>query len=94
MSVEQDYHTALVIRQPFWEDLSPTVIKQRVEQILAAPNSATIVQALSPVEYLLLLMESPETCPVLLELAHPQQIRTVLDLDCWDKDTLRSARVL
>jgi hypothetical protein len=94
MSVEQDYHTALVIRYPFWEELSPTVIKERVEQILAAPNSATMVQALSPVEYLLLLKDSPETCAVLLELAHPQQIRTVLDLDCWDKDTLRSARVL
>jgi hypothetical protein len=94
MSVEQDYRTALAIRHPFWEELSPTVIKQRVEQILAAPNSAALVQALSPVEYLLLLKESPETCPVLLELAHPQQIRTVLDLDCWDKDTLRSARVL
>jgi hypothetical protein len=94
MSVEQEYYTALVIRHPFWADLSPTLIKQRVEQILAAPNSAALVQALSPVEYLLLLKDSPETCPVLLELARPQQIRTILDLDCWDKDTLQSARVL
>jgi hypothetical protein len=31
---------------------------------------------------------------VLLELAAPQQIRTVLDLDCWDKDALHSVRVL
>lgn len=94
MSVEQTYRTALVIRHPFWEDLSPTVIKQRIDQILAAPNSAAVVRTLSPVEYLLLLKESPETCPLLLELAQPQQIRTVLDLDCWDKDTLRGPRVL
>ena len=94
MPVEQDYRTALVIRHPFWAELSPTVIKQRIDQILGAPNSEVLVRDLSPVEYTLLLKESPETCPLLLELAHPQQIRTVLDLDCWDKDRLRSTRVL
>ena len=31
---------------------------------------------------------------LLLQLGHPEQIRTVLDLDCWHKDTLQSARVL
>jgi hypothetical protein len=94
MSVEPAYRTALLTRQPFWEELSPTVIKQRIDQILADPNSAAIVHTLSPVEFMLLLKEAPETCPLLLELAQPQQIRTVLDLDCWDKDTLQSPRVL
>jgi hypothetical protein len=70
------------------------VIKQRVEQILAAPDSAAVVQALSPVEFVLLLKEVPETRSVLLALAHPEQCRTVLDLDCWEKDTVRSARVV
>jgi len=31
---------------------------------------------------------------MLLQLGHPEQIRTVLDLDCWHKDTLQSPRVL
>ena len=94
MAIEEKYHQALVRRQPFWTRLSPTVIKQRVEQILMAPNSAAVVQALSPVEFVLLLKEAPETRSALLALAQPQQCRTVLDLDCWEKDTLRSARVV
>ena len=32
----QEYHRALVTRHPFWAELSPTAIKQRIEQILAA----------------------------------------------------------
>jgi hypothetical protein len=32
--------------------------------------------------------------PQLLQLGQPEQIRTVLDLDCWYKDTLQSPRVL
>ena len=94
MATEEKYRNALVYRQPFWEFLSPTVIKQRIEQMLTAPDSAAAVQALSPVEFALLLKEAPETRAVLLALAHPEQCRTVLDLDCWEKDTLRSARVV
>jgi hypothetical protein len=94
VSTEEKYHRTLALRHPFWESLSPTVIKQRIEQILTASNSEILVQALSPVEYILLLKEDAETRPVLLELAHPHQIRTVLDLDCWNKDTLQSTRVL
>jgi hypothetical protein len=94
MVTEEKYHKALLLRYPFWETLSPTTVKRRLEQILALPNSAVLIQALSPVEYTLLLKEAAEMRPVLLELAHPEQIRTVLDLDCWDKDTLRSTRVL
>jgi hypothetical protein len=94
MATAQEYRQALVVRRPFWEALSSTTIKQRLDQILAAPNGKALVQELSPVEYILLLKEASELRSLLLELAHPKQIRTVLDLDCWDKDTLRSVRVL
>jgi hypothetical protein len=94
MPVEPDYRQALLVRHPFWEELSPTVAKRRIEQLLAAPDSAALVQALPPVEYTVLLKEAPDMRPLLLALAHPEQVRTVLDLDCWDKDTLLSTRVL
>ena len=90
----QEYHRALITRHPFWTELSPTAIKQRIEQMLAASDSEALVQALSPVEYALLLKEAGDARPLLLALAHPNQIRTVLDLDCWVKDTLRSTQVL
>lgn len=94
MLTEHDYRRALVTRHPFWQALSPTVIKQRLEQLLAAPNSAQLIHALSPIEYTILLKEAPEMRPQLLQLAQPEQIRTVLDLDCWHKDTLQGQRVL
>ena len=89
-----DYREALLAPHPFWATLSPTTVKQRIEQLLAAPDSAALVQALSPVEYTVLLKAAPDLRPYLLQLGHPEQIRTVLDLDCWHKDTLQSLRVL
>ena len=89
-----DYREALLAPQPFWATLSPTTVKQRIEQLLAAPDSAALVQALSPVEYTVLLKAAPDMRAMLLQLGHPEQIRTVLDLDCWHKDTLQSPRVL
>jgi hypothetical protein len=94
MLTEQDFHNALVIRHPFWMTLSPSTIKQRIDQILSMPDSQAAVQALSAVEYTILLKTSPETRPVLLELAHAKQIRTVMDLDCWDKDNLKTLQVI
>ncbi len=94
MLTEQDYRQALVTRHPFWQALSPTVVKQRIEQLLTAPDAAALVQALSPVEYTILLKEAPEMRPQLLQLTQPEQVRTVLDLDCWNKDTLDSPRLL
>jgi hypothetical protein len=94
MLTEQDYRKALVMRHPFWQMLSPTVVKRRIDQLLAAPDSQELVQALSPIEYTILLKEAPDMRPQLLQLAQPEQIRTVLDLDCWDKDTLQGARLL
>jgi hypothetical protein len=89
-----DYREALLAPQPFWATLSPTTVKQRIEQLLAAPDSAALVQALSPVEYTVLLKAAPDMRAMLLQLGHPEQIRTVLDLDCWHKGTLQSPRVL
>lgn len=94
MPTEQEYHKALLTRNPFWISLSPTAVKRRIEQILNAPDAAAVVRELSPVEYTVLLKESPETRSQLLALATPQQVRTTLDLDCWHKDGLQSTRVL
>ena len=93
MLAEQHYRRALLV-QPFWAQLSPAEVKQRVQELLAAPDSAAAVQALPPVEYAVLLKEAPESRAALLAAAHPEQNRTVFDLDCWHKQDLRSTRVL
>jgi hypothetical protein len=89
-----DYRAVLLAPHPFWATLSPTTVKQRIEHLLTAPDSAALVQALAPVEYTVLLKAAPDMRALLLQLGQPEQIRTVLDLDCWHKDTLQSARVL
>lgn len=94
MLTERDFHNALVIRHPFWMTLSSGTIKQRINQILSMPDAQAAVQALAPVEYTILVKASPETRPALLELANANQIRTVLDLDCWDKDNLKTLQVI
>ena len=93
MLAEQHYRRAL-LAQPFWARLSPADVKQRVQELLAAPDSTAAVRALPPVEYAVLLKEAPESRAALLAAAHPEQNRTVLDLDCWHKQDLRSTRVL
>lgn len=94
MLTEQDYRKALVARHPFWQRLSPTMIKQHVDLLLSAANAADLVQALTPVELTMMLKEVPDLRPLLLQLAQPEQIRLVLDLDCWHKDGLQSVRIL
>src|SRR5215470_12244990 len=94
MTDHLDSRAVLLAPHPFWATLSPTTVKQRIEQLLAAPHSAALVQALSPIEYTVLLKAAPDMRALLLQLGHPEQIRTVLDLDCWHKDTLQSARIL
>jgi hypothetical protein len=94
MLTEQDYRKALIARHPFWQRLSPTVVKQHVDQLLSAANAADLVQTLSPVELTVMLKEVPDMRPLLLQLAQPEQVRLVLDLDCWHKDDLQSERIL
>ncbi len=94
MLTEQDYRKALVARHPFWQLLSPTAVRQHVDQLFSAANTADLVHALTPVELTIMLKEVPDMRPLLLQLAQPEQIRLVLDLDCWHKDTLQSDRLL
>ena len=94
MLTEQDYRKALIARHPLWQQLSPTVVRQHVDQLLSAANAADLVQSLSPVELTIMLKEVPDMRPLLLQLAQPEQVRLVLDLDCWLKDGLRSERIL
>ena len=89
-----DYRQALLAPHPCWATLSPTTVKQRIEQLLTAPDSAGLIQSLPPIEYAVLLKAAPDMRTVLLQLGSPEQIRTVLDLDCWHQDTLDSPRVL
>ena len=93
MLADQHYQHAL-LAQPFWARLSPIEVKQRIQDLLVDADSAAAVQALSPVEYTVLLKEAPESRAALLALADPEQNRAVLDLDCWHKQDLRSTRLL
>ena len=83
-----------LLAQPFWARLSAIEVKQRIQDLLAVPDAAAAVQALSLVEYTVLLKEAPESRAALLALADPEQNRAVLDLDCWRKQDLRSTRLL
>ena len=89
-----DYRQALLAPHPFWATLSPQTVKQRLDQLLSAPDSAALVQSLPPIEYAVLLKAASDMRQVLLQLGSPEQIGTVLDLDCWHQDTLQSPRVL
>lgn len=94
MLTEQDYRKALVSRHPFWQRLSPTAVKQHVDHLLSAANAADLVQALTPVELTVMLKEVADMRPILLQLAQLEQIRLVLDLDCWRKGDLQNERIL
>ena len=93
MLAKQYYRHAL-LAQPFWARLSPAEVKQRIQNLLTAPDSAAAVQALPPVEYAVLLKETPELRAALLAIAQKEQNRTVMDLDSRHKQNLRSTRVL
>lgn len=94
MTDGSSYRQALLAPHPFWATLSPLTVKQRIEQLLTASDSTALVQSLPPIEYAILLKAAPDMRTVLLQMGSPEQIRTVLDLDCWQQDTLRSPRVL
>ena len=42
MTDHPDYRAKLLAPHPFWATLSPTTVKQRIEQLLAAPDSAAL----------------------------------------------------
>ncbi|MCS6926081.1 MAG: DUF6178 family protein, partial [Candidatus Binatia bacterium] len=77
------------------EQLTRVDAKTRQELILSVPNSLALVRALSPEMLLYTLKEVGLVDSVeLLALASPQQVRDMLDLDCWRKDRLDDRRLM
>ena len=65
--------------------------KQRHELIMQARAPERLVSRLHPQDlYLTFSALAPESALELLSLATTEQITTLLDLDCWDGDTLSS----
>ena len=69
-------------------------VKDRQEFLLSAKNGVAIVRALSSETLLYTLKEIGLHDAVgLLALASPEQVRDMLDLDCWHKDRLDDGRL-
>ncbi len=69
--------------------------KGRQEFLLSAKNGLAIVRALSSETLLYTLKEIGLNDTVeLLAIASPEQVRDMLDLDCWRKDRLDDARLM
>jgi hypothetical protein len=68
--------------------------RTRQELILKSRNSVTLTRALSSEKLFYILKEVGLADAVdLLALASPEQVRDMIDLDCWRKDTLDERRV-
>jgi len=68
--------------------------KERQEFLFSAKNSVAIVRALSSETLLYTLKEIGLHDAVgLLAMASPEQVRDLLDLDCWRKDSLDDGRL-
>lgn len=68
--------------------------KTRRELILRSRNSVTLTRALSSEKLFYTLKEIGLADAIdLLALASPEQVRDMIDLDCWRKDTLDERRV-
>ncbi len=68
--------------------------KTRRELILRSRNSVTLTRALSSEKLFYTLKEIGLADAIdLLALASPEQVRDMVDLDCWRKDTLDERRV-
>src|SRR5215510_4815889 len=69
--------------------------KTRQELLLSSRGSLDLVRALSPEMLFYTLKEIGLTDAVgLLALASPEQVREMMDLDCWRKDQLDDQRTL
>ena len=69
--------------------------KTRQERILASPRSLDLVRGLSSESLFYTLKEVGLTdAGGLLGLASPEQVRDMMDLDCWRKDRLDGQRLL
>ncbi len=75
--------------------LSGLPAKSRQERILASPQSLALARSLSSESLLYTLKEIGLTDAVeLLGLASAEQVRDMMDLDCWRKDRLDAGRIL
>ncbi len=65
----------------------------RLKELLARPDAAALVRS-TPVQDLYLLVKQVGLSDVieLLELAQPDQLQRMLDLDIWDRDTFSAER--
>ena len=69
--------------------------KTRQELLLSSRHSLELVRALSPEMLFYTVKEIGLTDAVgLLALASPEQVRDMMDLDCWRKDQLDDRRVI
>lgn len=77
------------------DQLSGLPAKTRQERILASPRSLDLVRGLSSESLFYTLKEIGLTdAGGLLGLASPEQVRDMMDLDCWRKDRLDGQRLL
>ena len=75
--------------------LSGLSAKHRQERILASPHSLDLARGLSSESLFYTLKEIGLTDAVgLLGLASPEQVRDMVDLDCWRRDRLDARRIL
>lgn len=77
------------------DQLSGLPAKTRQARILASPRSLDLVRGLSSESLFYTLKEIGLTdAGGLLALASPEQVRDMMDLDCWRKDRLDGRRLL
>lgn len=75
--------------------LSGLPAKSRQERILASPQSLDLARSLSSESLFYTLKEIGLTDAVgLLGLASPEQVRDMVDLDCWRRDRLDAQRIV
>jgi hypothetical protein len=68
--------------------------RQKRDLILSAPEAERLVQSFSPETLFYTLKEiGSADASDLLSLALPQQVKSLFDLDCWDKDRPNMARM-
>src|ERR1700687_3975851 len=68
--------------------------RQKRDLILSAPEAERLVQSFSPETLFYTLKEiGSADAGDLLSLAMPEQVKSLFDLDCWDKDRPNLRRV-
>lgn len=93
MTGTKESFTAMPVAEQV-ERLSRLDAKSRQDLILSVPNSLDLTRSLSPEALFYTAKEVGLASAVdLLALASPEQIRVMVDLDCWRKDSLDDRRL-